>query len=305
MKEDKCNERTLEGNPTGHHPDRDDTEVPDNVRVELRVAYGEAEGRELTLDLFASTERPSWLRPAIIFLHGGSWCAGSPSQFHFHGAYLASRRNFFAASVGYRLSPEAPFPAALQDVKCAVRWVRSRCNDVGVDPERIAVCGGSAGAHLASMMLTTAGISDYEGVGGNGGYNSHVNLGILFNGMFDLWDLVKRRSLVDPMRQFLGGSPEEVPGRYDELSTIHRIHEDVPSMLLLHGTGDTCVSCAQSVAFHEKLRSVGVCSEIELYEGEPHGWFNHEPDRTITTERMERFLIEQFDLRENESGVAR
>jgi dienelactone hydrolase len=122
--------------------------------------------------------------------------------------------------------------------------------------------------------------------------------------MFDLWDLVKRGSLVEPVTLFLGGSPEEVPGRYGELSTIHRIQEHMPPVLLLYGIEDACELYAQSLAFHGKLRAAGVHSEIELYKGKSHGWFNIEPDRTITTERMERFLAEQFGLKENKSGAA-
>jgi acetyl esterase/lipase len=271
--------------------------APDDVDVELRVVYGVVDGRELTLDLFTPKVQPSEPRPAIVFLHGGCWWRGDPSQFHYHAGNLASRYGFFAVSVDYRLSQVAPFPAALQDAKCAVRWIRSRAGEYNVDPERIAVCGGSAGGHLSSMMLTTAGIPEYEGTGGNEGHPSHVNLGILFNGEFDMWDLLEKGSLIEPMRQFMGGTPEECPERYDELSSVKRIHGNVPPVLLLHGTEDTCVSHEQSVAFHERLREVGVHSELEIYPGKPHAWFNSEPDRTVTTERMERFLVEQFGLK--------
>ncbi len=289
-------EGTLESIRTEQHPDRDDAKDTDSVRIERGLVYGSVDGRDLTLDLFTPRETPSEPRPAIIFLHGGSWLMGNPSQYHFHSAYLAEKYGFFAVGVDYRLSQEAPFPAALQDAKCAVRWVRKQCKEHNIDPNRIAICGGSAGGQLAGMILTTAGVPEYEGNSGNEGYGSHVDLGILYNGEFDMWDLVEKGSLIQPMKQYFGVTPKENPGVYDENSSVNRIHKDVPPCLFLHGTEDICVSHEQSIAFSDKLKSLGIHSEVELYEGKPHAWFNKEPDRTITLKRVEKFLVEQFVL---------
>ena len=111
-----------------------------------------------------------------------------------------------------------------------------------------------------------------------------------------MWDLLEKGSLIEAMGKFIGGTPDEVPENYDELSSIKRIHKNMPPVLLLHGTEDRCVSHEQSVAFYNRMRDVGVHAEIEIYDGKPHGWFNTEPDRTLTTERMEQFLVSQFDL---------
>jgi len=286
----------LESLRTEVHPDREKPEVPDNVTFKLNVIYGKADGRDLTADVFTPVMTPEKPRPAIVFLHGGSWMFGDPSQFHYHAGYLASRYGFFAMSVDYRLSGEAQFPAALQDAKCAVRWVRSKGKEYNIDPERIVIAGGSAGGHLSSMMLTTAGIPEYEGNSGSNEYPSHVNLGILFNGEFDMWDLVEKGSLIGAMEQFMGGKPDEIPGIYSDLSSLHRIHKYVPPVLLLHGMVDNCVSHDQSIAFYNRLNAVGGHAEIALYNDKPHAWFNREPDRTITVERMEKFLVEQLYL---------
>ncbi len=292
----------LESLRTEIHPDRENPEVPDDVAYKLNVIFGNADGRDLTADVFTPVATPENPRPAIVFLHGGSWMFGDPSQFHYHAGYLASRYGFFAMSVDYRLSGEAQFPAALQDAKCAVRWVRSKAKEYNIDPERIVIAGGSAGGHLSSMMLTTAGVPEYEGSSGHNEYSSHVNLGVLFNGEFDMWDLVEKGSLIGAMEQFMGGKPDEIPGVYSDLSSVHRIHKYVPPVLLLHGMVDNCVSHDQSIAFYNRLNEVGGHAEIALYNDKPHAWFNREPDRTITVERMERFIVEQFNLPPVEEG---
>lgn len=274
------------------HPPR----VSDGVLFRAKVVFGKAGERDLTADVFTPKNIPSKPRPAIVFLHGGSWMFGSPSQFHYHSDYLAKKYGFFAVSVDYRLSGEAKFPAALQDAKCAIRWVRSHAKKLNIDPERVAICGGSAGGHLSSMVATTAGVKAYEGNGGNQAFPSHANAVILFNGEFDMWDLVEKKSLIDAMKQFIGGTPEQMPEKYDELSSIKRIDVTTPPTLLLHGTEDKCVSHEQAVAFYSRLREVGVHAELAIYEGKPHAWFNKEPDRTETVQRMEKFLVSRFRL---------
>jgi len=270
--------------------------VPAGVSFRPRTVVGTAGARELEADLFTPEKLPAAPRPAIVFLHGGCWKFGSPSQFHFQSALLAERYGFLALSVDYRLSPEAPFPAALHDAKCAMRWVRSVAGEMNVDPARVAVAGGSAGGHLAALLAVTEGVAEYEGEGGHAGESSRADLAVLFNGEFDLVELAIRRGLVESMRLFLGRGYDEAPGLYAELSPVRRVHAGAPPALLLHGTEDRCVSHEQSVAFAERLRAVGVGAEIELYTGAPHAWFNEEPARSATFLRMEKFLVERFGL---------
>ena len=94
----------------------------------------------------------------------------------------------------------------------------------------------------------------------------------------------------------MGCTPQEVPECYDELSSVFSVHADVPPVLLLHGTRDKCVSHYQSLTFYYRLRALGVAAEVEVYEDKPHGWFNHEPDRAKTIERMEQFLTRHFKV---------
>jgi len=293
--DETLDEAYLESLKTEVHP-KNPPVVSEGVLFRSQVIIGKAGKRDLTADVFTPGRIPNKPRPAIVFLHGGSWMFGSPSQFHYHSDYLAGKYGFFAVSVDYRLSGEARFPAALQDAKCAIRWVRSQARKLNIDSERIAICGGSAGGHLSSMVVTTAGAKEYEGNGGHKKFASHANAAVIFNGEFDMWDLVEKKSLIDAMKQFMGGTSAEMPEKYDELSSIKRIDGRTPATLLLHGTEDRCVSHEQAVAFYSRLREVGVHAELAIYEGKPHAWFNKEPDRTKTLKRMEKFLVSQFGL---------
>ena len=124
--------------------------IPPNVTVQRDVVYGKGGGRDLHLDLFVPKDK-SAVRPGIVFIHGGGWSGGSRGQFQRQAAYLAGK-GYVGACIEYRLSSEAKYPAAVEDCKCAVRWMRANAKRLHIDPKRIAVCGGSAGGHLASLL---------------------------------------------------------------------------------------------------------------------------------------------------------
>jgi acetyl esterase/lipase len=273
-----------------------DPAISSAVTVVPNVVYGSPGGRDLHVDLYLRKELPKQPRPAIVFIHGGSWRGGNKTQFRRQAAWLADRLDVFGACIEYRLSGEAPFPAALEDAKCAVRWVRSVADEYRVDPKRIGVCGGSAGGHLSAMMAVTNGIEKYEGNGGHADFSSDVGLAILFNGEFDTWDLVEKKSLIDAMKAFFGGTHDEVPDRYDEASPIKRLTKETPPMLFLHGDQDRCVSHEQALAMVRRLDELGVPAEAEIYPGKPHAWFNKDPDWKITIRRVEPFLVEHFGM---------
>jgi acetyl esterase/lipase len=274
----------------------EDPSIPSTVNILQNVVYGSPDGRDLRLDVITRKTPPKALRPAIVFIHGGSWKFGGKGQFHRQAAWLADRFDIFGACIEYRLSGEAQFPAALQDAKCAVRWVRSVAKQYGIDPDRIAVCGGSAGGHLSAMMAVSSGVEEYEGNGGHADFSSDIQLAILFNGEFDMWDLVEKGSLMDAMDAFFGGSSQKIPKRYDEASPIQRVTKDTPPMLFLHGDQDRCVSHEQALAMVKRLTELGVPAEVEIYEGKPHAWFNKDPDWRVSIERVEPFLKARFEL---------
>ena len=134
-----------------------ESKLPTDLPFERDIVYGDVDGRELLLDLFDFGVADDTPRPAIIFAHGGGWSGGGRQQFHGQCAYLALKHNFVAVTIQYRLSGEAPFPAAIQDVKCAVRWLRAQVAARRIDAARIAVGGGSAGPETRTEASPDAG----------------------------------------------------------------------------------------------------------------------------------------------------
>ncbi len=249
---------------------------------------------QLNVTYFTRTETTE-LRPAMVFIHGGSWKHGDKKHFYRQSAYLAEKYNIFCVNVEYRLSGVAKFPSALEDSKCAIRWTRSVAEKFKIDTNRIGVCGGSAGAHLSALIATTNNVKKYEGTGPYQDFSSDVQLAVLYNGHFDMADQLKDHIQDKDMYDFFGGAPWDIPEIYGAASPFLRISEKVPPMLFLHGDQDHYPH-RQSVAMHERLQHYGVYSELEIYLGKGHAWFNFEPDNQITTERIALFIKKIFKL---------
>lgn len=250
---------------------------------------------DITADIYYREKRPVRSRPAVIFLHGGGFWSGDKKQFQWQAAYLALQRNVFAVSLNYRLSGVAPFPAALQDVKCAVRWVRSMGAAYHIDPARIVVAGGSPGGNLAALAGVTNGVTAYDGAGGYEDFSSAVNGAILFNGMFDFFSYLETASgEIEHVEQYLGGTAADIPEKYAEASPLLRIGPDAVPMLLLHGREDAVIPCEKSEQMHQRLTEQGIPAEIAIFDGKGHGWFNRPADGMEALQRVEQFLAERF-----------
>lgn len=275
-------------------PTRTNGLLPRGTVAEIAVDYGTSPQQPLRCDVFYRQARPEKPRPAIVFIHGGGWTGGHREQFWRQAIYLAHAHDFVAASIGYRLSDKAPFPAPLQDAKCAMRYIRSRSEALHIDPERVAVAGGSAGGHLALMVGTTAGVEDYEGDGGHDDWSSHANAVVAFNPVTDLRPGDDRK-LARPNREKLVGTPfEQAPERYQEASPLFRASDRAAPTLLLHGDADDIAPVSDSRRFKARLDEFGVPCELEVYPGAKHGWFNAPPDFWPVFQRAEKFLVDRF-----------
>src|SRR5947209_19327170 len=158
--------------------------VPDNVQFERNIEFANPDGQHLQLDM-ARPKAGSGPFPAVVCVHGGGFRAGTRRGYDGLCIRLAER-GYVALTVSYRLAPKYRFPAAVHDVKAAVRWLRANAAKYRIDPTRIGVTGGSAGGHLAQFLGVTAGVKEFEGTGGNPGQSSAVACVVNFYGPSDL-----------------------------------------------------------------------------------------------------------------------
>jgi acetyl esterase/lipase len=258
------------------------------VSVEANLVFGEGGGRDLKLTLYYPIEGQGPY-PAVVFIHGGGWLAGQPGHFARQATYLAAH-GYVCACIEYRLSGEALFPAAIEDCKCAIRWMRGfAARQYQVDPERIAVSGGSAGGHLALLAGTSGGVDELEGTGGWQEFSSGAQLVIAFNPACEFMGKSGKA-----ITAFLGGTYQEVPDNYSKATPETYLDSTDPPMLLLHGTEDKIVPYRESVGFVAACKAAGV--EAELYS-EPeagHGWFNRHSHFVRTTLALKNFLDRHF-----------
>ena len=232
--------------------------VPEGV-TRRTVTYGTGSGRPLEGTLFSPTNVDGMARPAVVFVHGGGWVAGHSVMHDRHAAHLAAD-GFVALTINYRLVAEAPWPASLDDVKAAVRYVRAHAGELGVDPSRIAVSGASAGGHIAELV---AGQSTPAS-------DASVAAAVLWYPVVD----VSFGGVAEPIRSFLvgtfdamlaGAPPEQAtPATY--VSASH------PPVLTMVGVDDAATPIDDTVRFHALLDDAGVRNEIEVVPGVGHGF---------------------------------
>jgi acetyl esterase/lipase len=243
-------------------------QLPEKVEAQRDIEYGKGGEKPLLLDLYKPKEmkKPA---PGLIFVHGGSWSRGDRKVYGYYCQHFAEK-GYVAATIEYRLSGEAPFPAAIQDVKCAIRWMRANAAKLGVDPNKIGLAGGSAGGHL--VLLAAYANSDdpeLEGTGGNPGVSSRVQAVIDLYGPVELKaSKLSRRS---PVLKFMGGkSTDEAPQLYAKASPFNHLSKDAPPTLILHGTVDELVNISQSDKLAAKLGELGIPYLYDRQEGWHH-----------------------------------
>jgi acetyl esterase len=243
---------------------------------ETRV-YKKVGNRELMLLI----EKPAdWKatdkRPAIVFFFGGGWVGGTPEQFKPQSEYLATR-GMVGVRVEYRVIPKGesgPPIVCCHDAKSAMRWVRGRATELGIDPQRIAASGGSAGGHLAAFASMVDGIDDPAD---DLKVSPRGNALVLFNPVFDN----------GPEN---GWGTQRVGDRVKEFSPAHNITPDDPPAIVFLGGEDALIPVSVLDRFQANLTKAGVRSESRVYEGQPHGFFNRDPYKTATLIEADQFL---------------
>ncbi|MBN2022603.1 MAG: alpha/beta hydrolase [Pirellulales bacterium] len=252
----------------------------DKVAVQRDVEYGKAGERSLKLDLVLPKKPSDKPRPVIVFIHGGGWQAGDKS----HGVALVARfaasGDYVGASVGYRLSGEAIWPAQIHDCKAAIRWLAANSERLGIDPKRIGVWGISAGGHLVNMLGTTGDEPSLEGDCGSPDAPSRVACVVAFCGPSDLRHLGGAAG--NPVEQLLGGPAREKREAAKSASPVVWASQGDPPFLLVHGTEDPLVPIAQAEKLHAALKAAGVDATLFEVEGAGHGLGGPEVEKRVS-----------------------
>ena len=237
---------------------------------ELDVRYGIADGIELKMDLYYP-KKSSGKLPVVIYVHGGGWTKGdkrSGAGFVPLSELLA--RGYMVVSIDYRLAPEYKFPAQIEDVKCAVCFLKREKEKYNIDPERIGAIGGSAGGHLVSLLGTTDMGAGFDSPGCCTGLSSRVNAIVDLFGPSDITTQFKNQSPTALQQIFNTGD------RFSQIaikaSPITYITSDDPPFLILHGDKDTVVPLEQSEMLYNKLIEAHVPAKLVVVKNAAHGF---------------------------------
>ena len=250
----------------------------DGVDVHRDVEYANVGGKSLTLDLYVPQAAIKPI-PLIVWIHGGGWSAGNKSN---PTVLPMVKFGFAVASINYRLSQEAIFPAQIYDCKAAVRWLRAHAAEYGLNPDKIGAAGSSAGGHLVALLGTTADNKDLEGDEGNPGISSRVQAVCDLYGPTNLVDMTGRTDAAwkksygyTVVSQLLGVPVSDNPDKARFASPLYYVTAQASPFYIAHGDLDQTVPVQQSIELNNALQKAGVSSTLYIVKGAGHGF--HDP----------------------------
>jgi acetyl esterase/lipase len=267
---------TFEGMDLGDYPLEIDRAAIDRLTAAIRD-FEPTVTPSQTLDLYAPKKATGV--PLIVWIHGGAFLFGSKEGFPVEPVPLHLLLEGYAvASINYRLSPEALFPAQFQDCKAAIRWLRAHADELGIDPNRIGVWGASAGGNLAALVETAGSVRDFD-VGENLNYSSRVQAVCDFYGPTDFLQMDAHRlpdgqihNVPDsPESKLVGGPIQDNPDKVRRVNPITYVDRSAPPFLIVHGTLDRLVPFNQSQLLAAALEAVGAPVKFHPVEGGGHG----------------------------------
>ena len=241
-----------------------------NLRAEKDIVFAKAGTMDLTLDVYQPPAGVTPKRMAIIHLFGGGFFVGNKNAgYIINDAKALGARGYTNISANYRLQTQGSWPAQLHDVKAAIRWTRANAAKLGVEPNRIAIAGYSAGGMLALMAAGTNGKKEFEGelANSNAGVSSDVNACI---GVYPLASAQTAAGL------FAGGKPS--PEDIAAASPTSYISATFAPTIFIHGTNDGTIPVQSSIDFFTKLHGLKVPSTLTLIQGADHAFDNNAPD---------------------------
>jgi acetyl esterase/lipase len=251
------------------------------VKAQRSVLYDTIDKQKLYLDVAMPKEGGPY--PCVVVFHGGAWVAGSRKDVSYgeklkDGTFTPSviehvaARGYVVAAPSYRLAPKFQFPAQIQDARAAVRFLRANAKEYGIDRDKIAAAGFSAGGHLALLLGLADRVEGWD-AGENLGESSRVQCVVDFFGPTDLSLYSNSRGLEDGyMVPVFGKACKTDPTIYKKASPITYVSKKAPPILMLHGTFDLIVPVIHSEHMLKKLKDLGATAELITVSGEGHGW---------------------------------
>lgn len=245
------------------------------------IPYVERNGVPLYADL-AIPVGFATLLPVVLVVHGGGWCTGDRTQKAAEAMRL-SRTGLVTVTIDYRLAPEHPYPASIDDMRAAAQWIRENIGKYGGDALKIGAYGVSAGGHLVALLATDA--------------DTQLHAAVSWGGPMDLRSEAVTPAYRGYLLAFLASCIHEAPARYIASSPLTRLSPSMPPMLFVHGTNDQVVPMAQTARMVQAAAQVGAPVEALFLDGAPHEPGDlRDPGMASAWERITAFLHEKLCL---------
>ena len=254
-----------------------------DVIVEENVVVPSTDGYELRVDV-ARPADSSVPAPALLFLPGGGWVTANRELLKGRYGIPMAERGYVCVTGEYRVMEQAIWPAAIQDVKSILRWMRANSDRLGIDPERIALGGKSAGGHLALLAAGTNGLAEFDGDGPNAAFSSRISAVIGVAPASDIREHWRR----PPLENYTAADPSDAA--LTAANPIERVSADFPPTLLIHGTSDDRVPHQMTLRMFAALEQAGVPTDLKLLAGEGHMFDGNPEFSAAIVEAMTLFL---------------
>lgn len=270
---------------------------PATVKEIKNITYVQYGNRALQLDLYLPKTPQKILAPGVVFVHCGGWKHGYRENFTPMAIRMAEQ-GYAAVTISYRLSPEAKYPAAIHDVKAAVRWLRSHAKQYRIDATHIAIAGGSAGGQIAALVGVTNSNEKFDPQMKSSKISSAVQAIINIDGLSDFTTETALKYEDDPNKKpsaagaWFGGRYLEKTELWEEASPINHVSKNTPPILFIGGA-QTRFSVGREEMI-EKLKPLGVHSQVVLLPNTPHSFWMFEPWLEPTVKATVDFLNQQF-----------
>ena len=272
--------------------------LPKRTSVKRDLPYVEGGHARQVLDLYLPPKQTEAGQPPalVVFIHGGGWENGNKNNARILVPLM--KQGFACASINYRLSGDAIFPAQIHDCKAAIRWLRSKADEFGYDGAQIGVWGSSAGGHLVALLGTSGDVAELEGDLGVTKVSSRVQAVCDYFGPTDFTRFIKKQPSTDPQKpdnpqisKLLGGPLYEHREAAQAASPVTYITADDPPFYIVHGDQDRVVPISQSELLKEALEKAGVTTQYRVVPGAGHGHFR-DPE---VAESVAEFFVETLN----------